>query len=273
MAAYSTVIVTGANRGIGYAICEKILSQPSAGALTLYATSRAGSDLGLRTQDRQQVIYESLDINSPDSIQNLVGKLKQTGKPIDVLINNASVNLDNHFSYDNAKTTLNVNYRGTLAMCQAVLPLMQPQGGRIVNLSSTGSSLNSYSKPMQHRFRTIERLDDLESLMQEYENAVEQGRDTEAGFPSGRSYGVSKAATNVLTRVLAQENENLVVNCCCPGWVNTDMGNQVGRAPKTPEEGARIPVKLAFGDIEKVSGRYWANNSVSSRESGKVQQW
>ena len=51
------------------------------------------------------------------------------------------------------------------------------------------------------------------------------------------------------------------------------MGLLIGRAPKTVEDGARIPVRLAFGDLKGVSGRYWANDSVRGKEEGKVQEW
>jgi carbonyl reductase 1 len=78
---------------------------------------------------------------------------------------------------------------------------------------------------------------------------------------------------NALTRILAKDHPGLIINACCPGWVKTDMGVQIGRAPKTPEDGAKIPVRLAFGDIGGVTGRYWANSSVRSREEGEVQEW
>lgn len=53
------------------------------------------------------------------------------------------------------------------------------------------------------------------------------------------------------------------------------MGKLVGRgnAPKTPEEGAQIPVRLAFEDLGGTTGAYFANDSVRSRELGKVQKW
>ena len=63
---------------------------------------------------------------------------------------------------------------------------------------------------------------------------------------------------NALTRILARQNPGLIVNACCPGWVKTDMGVMVGRPPKTPEEGAQIPVRLAVGDIGEVSGRLFS---------------
>jgi carbonyl reductase 1 len=55
------------------------------------------------------------------------------------------------------------------------------------------------------------------------------------------------------------------------------MGRLVGsgktQPPKTPEEGARIPVRLAFDDLGGVSGKYWANSSVRGKGEGEVQGW
>jgi carbonyl reductase 1 len=48
------------------------------------------------------------------------------------------------------------------------------------------------------------------------------------------TYFTSKAALNAGTRILARENPQLFINCCCPGWVSTDLGAQAGSAPKTP---------------------------------------
>ena len=54
-------------------------------------------------------------------------------------------------------------------MCQTFLPLLR-KSGRIVNVSSTGSSLSQYCKEIQQRFRSSKMtLDDLEELMQEYQ--------------------------------------------------------------------------------------------------------
>lgn len=42
---------------------------------------------------------------------------------------------------------------------------------------------------------------------------------------------------------------------------------------KSLAEGARIPIRLGFGDIDGVTGRYWGNNSISGRGDGQVQEW
>jgi len=51
------------------------------------------------------------------------------------------------------------------------------------------------------------------------------------------------------------------------------MGGLVGRPTKTTAEGARIPLKLAFGDVRGVTGEYWENPSVSGKASGNPSDW
>ena len=47
------------------------------------------------------------------------------------------------------------------------------------------------------------------------------------------------------------------------------MGNLIGRPSKTVEDGAKIPVRLAVGDIEDVSGEYWGNDGVHDKVMGR----
>ncbi|KAK5118435.1 hypothetical protein LTR62_002949 [Meristemomyces frigidus] len=280
-----TVIVTGANRGIGHAICTLILQRPDLGPLRLYAASRAGQKLNLipTKPQEQQILYPKLDIADSGSIAAFADEVQRQGKEdggvVDVLINNAGVNLDNEYGFENARRTLEVNYRGTLEMCQTFLPLLSPTG-RIVNLSSVASSLKPYSSQIQARFRNPRNsLGDLDRLATEYLSTVQNGEEEKAGFgPPGRSYSVSKGLVNGFTALLArQAGEGQSINCCCPGWIATDMGRLVGsktvQPPKTAEEGARIPVRLAFGDMGGVTGRYWANGSIRGKGEGEVQEW
>ena len=160
-------------------------------------------------------------------------------------------------------------------MCQTFIPLLRP-AGRIVNVSSTASSLSNYSSSIQSRFRSSTlTLEALETLLSEYQTAADNNSELQNGWPK-QSYAVSKAATNAMTATLAREysEKGLVINSCCPGWVATDMGKMIASAPpKDPEDGARIPIRLGFGDIEGVTGRYWGNDSISEKKDGKVQEW
>jgi len=275
MATNKTVVVTGANRGVGRAICELLLSHQTTSTtpLTVYATSRSGSDFGLSASAPSRVLYKPLDISKQSSIVSLLADIQKNDHlPVSILINNAGVYLDDQFTPDHTRTTLDVNYRGPLSTCRVFIPHMAKHG-RIVNLSSVGSSLDPYSDDKANMFRTISTLEDLEAFMQEYESNVSSGMLSEAGWPDRKAYSVSKACVNSFTSILAKQNPELIINCCCPGWVDTGMGNMVGSAPKKPEEGAKIPVRLAVGNVGGVSGKYWANDSIRGIGEGKVQEW
>jgi len=103
------------NRGIGLAICKRILTtEPGISPLKLFAASRSGADLGLESSHAtRSVIYPKLDISSQSSIREFADEVKQYGS-VDVLINNAGVNLDDDYNAENAKKTIDVNYHGTL---------------------------------------------------------------------------------------------------------------------------------------------------------------
>lgn len=276
MATPKVIIVTGANRGIGLAICKRILTtEPSISPLKLFAASRSGQDLGLQSNHAtRSVIYPKLDISDHSSVTSLAQEVHQYGS-VDVLINNAGINLDNEYGPQNARKTIDVNYRATLDMCQTFIPLLS-KSGRIVNLSSTASQLKAYSPELQARFRdphnTTQTLDDI---AEEYLASVANKNESDSGFGGpGRSYSVSKALVNAMTALLARQHAGLTINCCCPGWVATDMGQLVGsRPPKSPEDGATIPLRLAFGDIEGQTGKYWGNDGIRGKENGKVQPW
>jgi carbonyl reductase 1 len=52
------------------------------------------------------------------------------------------------------------------------------------------------------------------------------------------------------------------------------MGRRgAGTPPKTPEEGAKVPVRLAFGDVNGVTGKFWANENIFVTGDGKVREW
>lgn len=283
-----TIVVTGANRGIGQGIIQLLACTTSTLPFHIIATSRSGNDLNISATSPNSVSYAKLDISSSSSIKSFF----QETHHIDVLINNAGVNNNDNETPELAAQTIDVNYKGTRDMCIAAL-----RGGtmkRIVNVSSTASNLNNYDKRIQDRFQAVNNIADVDDLAKDYVESIKAGGNAqnEAGFGSPpKSYQVSKALMNALTVVLAKKNPDILINCCCPGWVDTDMGHQVGKPPKTLEEGARIPVRLAVGELgkkgdanggvvhgnvdasEKVSGRYFGNESVSGRGWGKVREW
>ncbi|KAI4732454.1 NAD(P)-binding protein [Aureobasidium sp. EXF-12298] len=265
------VIVTGANRGIGLAICELILKTNS--NVKLYAASRAGADLGLKSAGSGSIKYPKLDVTKDQDIKQLAEDIKREEGQISVLINNAGVNTYPEHTPESVKQMLDVNYRGTYDMCKTFIPLLS-KTGRIVNMSSTGSQLKIYSKHNATRFRNTETYEDVEKIADDYMQAVKEKKELASGFgDKGQGYSVSKACVNAITAILARENPGLIINACCPGWVDTDMGGIMGKPPKEPIEGAKIPVKLGFGDISGTTGRYWANPGIADKGDGQVLAW
>ena len=263
-------VVTGSSRGIGKAIATQLAQSQT--PLVVYATSRQEKDLDIATTGDNEVRYAPLDISDKSTIDKLVSQLDR----VDILVNNAGINIDDNYNYENAKKTFDVNYRGTLHSCQAFLKVMPANGtSRIVNVTSGACQLGNYAEPIQKRFRDPSMtLADLDAMADEYFAAVRDGKEEETGWKHvDASYSVSKSCVTAMTAVLARENPGVLINCCCPGWVRTDMGSQVGEGGKSPDDGAKIPVRLAIADIDGVTGRYWNNEDKESTADGRICEW
>lgn len=156
-------------------------------------------------------------------------------------------------------------------------PGLDALGGRsrIVNLSSVAGKLSSgpYGAEIAGRLKGAETLEEVEELGREYLEAVKRKSERSDGWPTGKSYSVSKALLNAASEIVAMKNADILVNFCCPGWCDSDMGRLVGRPGKTNAEGAKVPLKLAIDDIGGVSGKYWENGSVHDKGSGRVAEW
>jgi NAD(P)-dependent dehydrogenase (short-subunit alcohol dehydrogenase family) len=117
-----TVLITGANRGIGRALVEEALSR---GAKRVYAGTRQP----LAHPDGR-VTPLTLDITNEEQIQTAVGQVES----LDVLVNNAGVGLLNELSDRVAlEQHLAVNLFGPYAVTQAFLPLLTRSRGAVVN--------------------------------------------------------------------------------------------------------------------------------------------
>lgn len=117
----------------------------------------------------------------------------------------------------------------SIQMCQSFLPLLRTRqpNARIVNLSSLSSALTHYSPAIKEQFRRAKSLRDVEQLAESYMKAVQTRLDAPPGWGRRQlAYVVSKSLINSLTTALADEPENqgVLINACCPGWVSSDMG-------------------------------------------------
>jgi len=223
-------LVTGANRGIGFAVVKGLLAE----GYTVLLTSRDEAD-GLAAKERFAALgnchCHPLDITSAASVAACARFVKATFGRLDVLVNNAAINYDTwhdavNADLDEVARTLETNLMGAWRMCEAFIPLMRAQGGgRIVNVSSGAGALGTMDG-------------------------------------SAPGYSVSKAALNALTIQLAHtlRRDGILVNSVCPGWVRTEMGGP--GAPRSPEQGAAGIVMAAMLDDPAVTGKFLRDGKV-----------
>jgi NAD(P)-dependent dehydrogenase (short-subunit alcohol dehydrogenase family) len=123
-----TVLVTGANRGLGRALVDEALKR---GAKRVYAASRRPIEVS-----DQRVTPLRLDVTAPAQIQEAVDRVET----LDILVNNAGVSVADDLSDRSAfEQHLAVNLYGTLDVTRAFLPSLTRSRGAVVNIVSLGA--------------------------------------------------------------------------------------------------------------------------------------
>jgi len=193
-----SVLITGANRGIGLGLMCEYLKLDS----YVLATVRKSSNTEklkrvFRQFDRDTQALVHMDVTNKDSVQRAFHKISNEIDHIDVLINNAGVHPEEgnepfaDLKLDFFKEAFEVNVYGVALVTQVFLPLLiQSQHPRIVNISSGAGSIAAKCDSSRY------------------------------------CYSASKAALNMMTRSLANElkPQKIIVVAMSPGWVKTDMG-------------------------------------------------
>ncbi|KAM6222120.1 carbonyl reductase [NADPH] 1 [Rhynchocyon petersi] len=248
-------LVTGGNKGIGFAIVRELCRQFSGDVvLTARDVTRGQTAVQKLQAEGLNPRFHQLDIDDLQSILALRDFLRREYGGLDVLVNNAGIafkNADPTPFHIQAEVTLKTNFFSTRNVCTELLPLIKPQG-RVVNVSSmvSFSALKSCSPELQQKFRseTITE-EELVALMNKFVEDTKNGVHQKEGWPN-TAYGVSKIGVTVLSRIHARnlsaqrKGDKILLNACCPGWVRTDMAGP--NATKSPEEGAETPVYLAL---------------------------
>ncbi|XP_054569503.1 carbonyl reductase [NADPH] 1 [Eptesicus fuscus] len=269
-------LVTGSNKGIGFAIARALCRQFS-GDVVLTARDPARGRAAVQQLQAEGLSprFHQLDIDDLQSIRALRDFLRQEYGGLDVLVNNAGIAFKGNDPtpfHIQAEVTMKTNFFGTRNVCTELLPLVKPQG-RVVNVSSMVSlrALKNCSPELQQRFRsdTISE-EELVGLMNKFVEDTRNGVHQREGWPN-TAYGVTKIGVTVLSRIHARNlsahrsGDKILLNACCPGWVRTDMAGP--KATKSPEEGAETPVFLALlpSDAEGPHGQFVMEK--------KVEQW
>ena len=141
MSDMKTALVTGATRGIGKAIAEKLKAD------NYKVLGTATSDSGGDTLNSNDIEGYLLDLNSKDSIVNFWSKLESDNKTISVLVNNAGITRDNiilRMSDEEWSDIMNVHLYGTFQLSKRALKMMlKNKWGRIINISSASASIGN----------------------------------------------------------------------------------------------------------------------------------
>jgi NAD(P)-dependent dehydrogenase (short-subunit alcohol dehydrogenase family) len=276
------ILVTGANKGIGLAIVTRILAEHEDTQVLLGsrdATRGQSAIDGLCEEHpdwRDRLHLLQIDVSSDESVakaaESVATKFGKSPAPLYGIVNNAGIG----FGDSGLAGVLAVNSFGLRRVCEAFLPLLDAEKGRIANLTSAAGPnfVANCSVEMQGFFLDEDiQWNALESLMNDC-IAIDGDADAFAakGLSDGEPYGISKAFGNSYTLLLARENPSLCINACTPGFIETDLtrtyAEKQGKSPaemgmKPPAEGATSALFLMFGSPEG-SGHYYGSDAKRS---------
>jgi NAD(P)-dependent dehydrogenase (short-subunit alcohol dehydrogenase family) len=245
-----TVVVTGASSGIGAAAAEE-LGRLGAELVPIGRDERRLAAVAERIERAGGHAAEPLaaDFASLDQVRALAGRLLERHPRIHVLVNNAgTVTARRELSADGYELALAVNHLAPFLLTNLLLDrLRESAPARVVTTSS-----------IAHAGAQLD-LDDLQ---------------LERDWSLSRSYGNSKLANIMFTRVLAERlrGAGVVANCFHPGTVRTRIARDAGfvRALawrlastffRSPSRGARTLVHLAASaEGAEVTGRYFVDS-------------
>jgi len=190
-------IVTGAARGIGFAIARRLLT--SGAAVALWDIDAAAADKAAAAlQQHGLVTATAVDVTDASSVGNAVGAATRDLGKIDILVNNAGITGGNAPLWELEpavwRQVVEVNLVGPYLTCRAVVPHMIAAGyGRIVNIASIAGK---------------------------------------EGNPNASHYSASKAGLIGMTKSLAKElaAKGILVNCITPAAAKTEMFAQMTQA-------------------------------------------
>ncbi|XP_049452279.1 retinol dehydrogenase 14-like [Epinephelus fuscoguttatus] len=250
-----TVIVTGANSGIGRATAAGIVKLQGRVIMACRDVSRAeeaAREIRQETRaDSSQLVVKQLDLASLTSVHTFCQDIIKEEPRLDVLINNAGIYQCPYTkTEDGFEMQFGVNHLGHFLLTNLLLDLLkQSAPSRIVVVSS---------KLYKHGHINFEDLN------------------SEQSYNKAFAYSRSKLANLLFTCELAQrlEGSGVTVNALTPGIVRTNLGRHV-HIPvlvkpmfdllsrglfKSPEEGARTSIYLACSpDVDGVQGECFAD--------------
>jgi NAD(P)-dependent dehydrogenase (short-subunit alcohol dehydrogenase family) len=203
-------LVTGGVRGIGLAICERLIARGAAVGAGYSRPSEASEAFLAKHEANGATIHQG-NIGRHEDCVRVVNEVIERHGHLDILVNNAGITVDRtvrKMAPEEWDHVLQVNLHGTFYMCRAALEHMIERGyGRIVNISSVIGEIGNVGQA---------------------------------------NYAASKSGLFGLTMSLAREcaNKGITVNAVAPGFIRTDMVAAI------PEQAlARIVERIPVGRL------------------------
>ena len=228
-------IVTGASRGIGEAIAKQL---SSCGAKIILIARNSDQLVAVKeTIISKGGIAESMagDVSNLNSISEIVTNTIDKWGQIDILVNNAGIARDNiimRMKEDEWDSVMNINLKGCFNGIKSVArPMIKNKAGRIINITSVVGQI---------------------------------------GNAGQSNYAASKAGIMGLTKSMAKElgSRNITVNAVAPGYITTDMTNELNDEVKeqmkssiplgrlgTPDDVANLVCFLASDEAGYITGQ------------------
>jgi 3-oxoacyl-[acyl-carrier protein] reductase len=233
-----TVLITGANRGIGLAIVEKFLKNEC----NIIACSRKDDEISLKELNEiskkfpNKIKIYRFDLGKIDDVENACNKILAENNNIDVLINNAGQNHVALFlmtKIQKFKEIFEVNFFSQLVITQKIIKnMIKNKTGSIINIASNAAS------------------------------EVDIGR---------AAYATSKASIIIFTKILAKElgSYGIRVNSISPGLTNTDMMGEGISEKIMTETISKIPLKRVAQPEEIANTCFFLASDLSSYITGE----
>lgn len=226
------VLVTGANKGIGYEVARQIGQTDAVVLIGARNPERGQAAAHALAEEGITASWLPLDVTDAQSIESAATRIAEEHGRLDILVNNAGTGTagdgaPSKASLDAVRQVFETNFFGALAVTQAMLPLMhRSEAGRIVNLSSSLGSLTLNGDPSWEAY-------DVKLI----------------------GYNASKTALNMLTVQLAAElrDSRITVQSICPGLTATDLTGHAGN--RLPAEAAMAPAGAALAESAR-TGRF-----------------
>ncbi|XP_022957511.1 (+)-neomenthol dehydrogenase-like [Cucurbita moschata] len=274
----TVAVVTGANKGIGFALVRRLAQSELTVILTARDEARGLQAVETLRNEGLHVLFRRLDVSDPVSISAFAAWFTANFQALDILVNNAAVSFNqiNQNSVEHAETVLKTNFYGAKLLTEALLPYFRssPSRSRILNITSRLGTIDRVRNMKVKEILQSKDLaeEDIHGVVCAFLEDVQRGTWTNQGWPAvWTDYAVSKLALNSYTKVLANRYGafgSVSVNCFCPGFTQTSMTG--GKGTHTADAAALVGARLALLPPHRLpTGQFfsWGPNYVTPKNS------